>query len=138
MTSGYKPTLEAVDIGAVLEPLVFLEGRTPDMGPEETDSAFATLAPYRDGGVFAGSFSGESAWERHRNGDELVHILGGSTGLTIMTEEGPEEFELSKGMLIVVPQGRWHRFKSENGVTVLTVTPQPTDHDTAEFPPHTV
>jgi mannose-6-phosphate isomerase-like protein (cupin superfamily) len=31
-------------------------------------------------------------------------------------------------MLIVVPQGHWHRFHAPAGVTLLTATPQPTDY----------
>ncbi|MDH3468724.1 MAG: cupin domain-containing protein [Gammaproteobacteria bacterium] len=126
--------LRAVDIAEELDKLVMLEGRSNETTPEEEDAAFATLAAYRDGGVFAGSFSGESPWERHRNGDELVHVLRGSTALTIMTETGPEVFALTEGMIIIVPQGHWHKFKSDEGVTVMTVTPQPTDHTTADDP----
>ena len=95
------------------------------------------LAPFRDGSIFAGSFSGESPWERHRKGDELVHILDGAATLTIMTDTGPQSFAMTAGMLIVVPQGHWHRFHAPDGVTVLTATPQPTDH-TAAADPRTV
>jgi len=38
------------------------------------------------------------------------------------------------GMLTVVPRGRWHKFHAPTGVTVLTMTPQPTDLSTAEDP----
>jgi mannose-6-phosphate isomerase-like protein (cupin superfamily) len=44
---------------------------------------------------------------------------------------------MTAGMLIVVPQGHWHRFHAPDGVTVLTATPQPTDH-TAAADPRTV
>jgi hypothetical protein len=37
-------------------------------------------------------------------------------------------------MLAVVPQGAWHRFHAPDGVTVLTATPQPTEHSFAEDP----
>jgi len=30
--------------------------------------------------------------------------------------------------MIIVPQGTWHRFSTPVGVKVMTVTPQPTDH----------
>ena len=43
-------------------------------------------------------------------------------------------FNLTAGMLIVVPQGCWHRFQAPDGVTVLSATPQPTDHSIAENP----
>jgi len=36
-----------------------------------------------------------------------------------------QSLELSAGMLVVVSQGCWHRFTSETGVKVLTVTPKP-------------
>jgi hypothetical protein len=36
-----------------------------------------------------------------------------------------------------VPQGTWHRFTTPEAVKVLTVSPQPTDHDsdTSRLPP---
>jgi len=60
--------------------------------------------------------------------------LGGETTMTILTDDGPEELTLNAGMLTVVPQGLWHRFHAPDGVTLMTVTPQPTDHSTAEDP----
>jgi len=63
-----------------------------------------------------------------------VHVLDGAATLTIMTDEGPRSFALTAGMLIVVPQGHWHRFEAPGGVTVLSATPQPTDHTFAEDP----
>jgi mannose-6-phosphate isomerase-like protein (cupin superfamily) len=129
--------LKAVDIKAELAGRPVLRGRDQDTTEAEAKGAFAVLAPFRDGSIFAGSFSGESPWERHRKGDELVHILDGAATLTIMTDTGPQSFAMTAGMLIVVPQGHWHRFHAPDGVTVLTATPQPTDH-TAAADPRTV
>jgi mannose-6-phosphate isomerase-like protein (cupin superfamily) len=126
--------VDAVDIEATLAGLPMLEARSPETPAEDADAAFATLAPFRDGGVFAGSFSGESPWERHTKGDELVHILKGAARLTILMDDGPQVLEMRAGMLTVVPQGRWHRFQAPGGVTVLTATPRPTEHSTAEDP----
>lgn len=125
---------KAVDIQAALAGVSFLRGRSRHTSRAEAGAAFAQLAPFGNGKIFAGSFSGETDWERHRGGDELVQILDGATALTIIGPEGPETFRLSKGMLIVVPQGCWHRFQAPDGVTVLTATPQPTDHTAAENP----
>jgi quercetin dioxygenase-like cupin family protein len=125
---------KAVHIETELAKLPVMRGRTPDTPLEEEDKAFATLAEMGEGGVFAGSFEGESPWERHTKGDELVHVLAGETRLTLLTEDGPQELVMTSGMLTVVPQGTWHRFQAPDGVTVLTVTPQPTDHSTAEDP----
>ena len=126
--------IKAVDINAELAGRPALDGRGKDTPEAEAKAAFAILAPFRDGSIFAGSFSGESAWERHRKGDELVHILDGAATLTIMTDDGPQSFTMTAGMLIVVPQGHWHRFHAPNRVTVLSATPQPTDHTAAEDP----
>jgi mannose-6-phosphate isomerase-like protein (cupin superfamily) len=124
----------AVDINAALAQRPMLRGRTRHTSRAEAAAAFASLATFRDGAVFAGSFSGESDWERHLNGDELVHILDGATTLTIYIDDEPRVFEMTAGMLLVVPQGCWHRFESPLGVTVLTMTPQPTDHTTKDDP----
>ena len=126
--------VKAVDIEAALAGLPVLQGRRTDTPADEVDEAFATLADFRDGGVFAGSFVGESPWERHGMGDELVHVLSGQTTLTVLTDEGAQVLEMKACMLTVVPQGCWHRFNAPNGETVLTATPQPTDHSTAEDP----
>ena len=124
----------AVDIQAELATRPVLRGRRPETPEDEAAEAFATLATFRDGGVFAGSFEGESPWERHPQGDELVQVLAGATTLTVLTEEGPRVLEMKAGMLAVVPRGCWHRFQAPDGVTVLTATPQPTEHSTAEDP----
>lgn len=126
--------VKAVDIKAELAGLAVLRNRGADTTAEEEAAAFATLADFREGGIFAGSFEGESPWERHGKGDELVQILAGETKLTILTDAGPQVLEMKAGMLTVVPQGCWHRFHAPGGVTVLTATPQPTDHSTAEDP----
>jgi mannose-6-phosphate isomerase-like protein (cupin superfamily) len=126
--------IKAVDIKTELAGRPVLSGRSKDTTAAEAKEAFAILAPFRDGSIFAGSFSGESPWERHQNGDELVHILDGATTLTIMTDHGLHSFTMTAGMLIVVPQGHWHRFHAPDRVTVLTATPQPTDHTSVEDP----
>ena len=126
--------VKAVDIQAELEGLPTLHSRGPETTEEEAEAAFTTLAPFREGGLFAGSFDGESPWERHSMGDEMVQILAGATTLTILTDEGPQVLEMKAGMVTVVPQGCWHRFNAPDGVTVLTATPQPTDHSMADDP----
>ena len=127
-------SVKAVDIEAELATLPVLHGSNPETATDKAAEAFATLAAFRDGSVFAGRFLGESPWERHPKGDELVHILSGETTLTILTDDGPQVLEMKAGMLTVVPRGCWHRFRAPDGVTVLTATPLPTDHSTAEDP----
>ncbi len=125
---------EAIDINAVLATQNFLEGRTRF---SDTKGTFARMAEYRDGAIFAGGFSGVSQWERHPNGDEIVQILKGSVTLSLITPEGQETMDLKAGMIAIVPQGAWHQFNAPDGVTIMTTTPQPTEHITDEMPPKT-
>lgn len=120
--------INIIDLNAELAKLTMLHGRTPQTTSVEREGTSARLAPYRDGAIFTSKFSGKGAWERHPNGEELVHVIGGSATLDIVTADGPKSFAVSAGMLVVVPQGAWHRFRSPGGVTVMTATPRPTDH----------
>jgi len=131
---GGKIMPTAVDIWKALTGLPVLRNRRPDTPEQQAASAYATLAETRNSGVFARSFQGEGAWERHRHGDELVQIFDGETRLTILTESGRTELNMKAGMVTVVPQGCWHKFNAPTGVTVQTMTPQPTDHFTDEDP----
>ena len=120
--------IERIDLARDLDDLVRLEGRGPHTTEEEAQGSFRKLADYRDGGLFAAHFSGSSGWERHPKGDEIVQILEGSTRFDIIVDDKIETCELGAGALLVVPQGCWHRFTSEDGVKVMTATPQPTQH----------
>ncbi len=119
---------KAVDIRATIAPLRPLQNRQPHTPEAEVDAAFATLVRTGNTALFAGSFAGESAWERHPNGDELVQVLDGETRLTILTADGTADLEMKVGMVTVVP-------RAPSGVTVMTMTPPPTDISAAPEPP---
>ncbi len=124
-----------LDLKAEFAKLTMLRERTPQMTEVERKGtgAFATLAPFRDGNIFSAKFAGDGAWERHPNGDEFVQIVDGATTLHIMTADGPQSYALSAGMVVIVPQGAWHRFHSPNGVSLVTATPKPTEHLTVDI-----
>ncbi len=126
--------IKAANIEEELSKLKILDGRTPQTSDEDAAEAFTMLAPFDTGGVYTGSFIGDSPWERHTAGDELVLVLKGKTELTILTEDGKETLSMEAGMVTVVPKGLWHRFHAPQGVSVLTATPQPTDHSSEETP----
>ena len=123
-----------VDVKAATGKLDMLKGRRPDMteADRKGTNAFATLTPFRDGNIFAAKFSGNGAWERHPNGDELVQVIDGETKFHIITEEGPQTHILRAGMLVIVPQNAWHRFEAPDGVCLMTATPKPTEHLTVD------
>jgi len=117
-----------LDLKAEFQKLTMLKGRTPASPPSDRKGAFANPAPYRDGGIFMAKFAGISAWERHPKGDEIVQVVDGATTLYLLTDEGKQSFELTAGMMAVVPQNTWHQFVAPDGVCVMTATPQPTEH----------
>jgi mannose-6-phosphate isomerase-like protein (cupin superfamily) len=123
-----------LDLKTEFAKLMLLRGRTPQTTEVErkASGAFATLAPFRDGNIYTAKFAGDGAWERHPNGDELVQIIDGSGTLHIMTDDGATSYPVSAGMMIIVPQGTWHRFHSPEGVSLLTATPKPTEHLTVD------
>jgi quercetin dioxygenase-like cupin family protein len=123
-----------LDLKDTLAKMPMMKGRRPESTEAERKAtgAFVTLEPYRDGNVYSAKFSGDAAWERHPNGDELVPIIDGSTTLHLMTDAGLETHELVAGMVAIVPQNTWHRFHAPNGVSIVTATPRPTEHLTVD------
>lgn len=86
------------------------------------------MASYRDGALTATKFAGKGHWEKHI-ADELIHILDGMATLDVAAagEDGPQSFTLPAGMMTVIPAGTWHRFRSAEGVTLMTATPFPSE-----------
>lgn len=125
--------LRIVNLNAEFAQLRMLEGRTPTTNAAAREDSFSQLLPYRDGAVFAAKFAGKGAWERHPQGDEIVQIVAGETTLRLITAAGRETLLLKAGMLVVVPQNAWHQFEAPNGVSVITATPQPTEHVYADL-----
>jgi len=64
-----------IDLLGSFDSLTRLEGGTPATTDDESKNSFTILSEYRNGGAFASTFSGNSEWERHPNGDELVFPL---------------------------------------------------------------
>ena len=120
-------------ITQVLDGVTYVGNRSPEMSiAGGASDAFAKLFDYRNGAIFVGHYSGSSEWERHSQGDEVVMALSGSTTLILHGAEGNERITLNANELTVVPQGVWHRFENSVDLKVMTVTPQPTDHQLEE------
>ena len=116
-----------IDLNAELAKLTMLRGRTPRSTMADRKGSSARLASYRDGTLSITKFAGKGHWECHLAGDELIHILDGAATLEMLGEDGPQSFAIRAGMIAVNPQGAWHRFSSADGVTLLAVTPSPSE-----------
>jgi mannose-6-phosphate isomerase-like protein (cupin superfamily) len=125
MPSG-TPTI--IDLNTELAKLTMFRGRTPQSTMADRKGSAARLASYRDGALTTTKFAGKGHWESHPAADELIHVLDGTATLEIVCDDGPpKSFALRAGMIAVNPQGRWHRFHSSEGVTLMTATPFPSE-----------
>jgi mannose-6-phosphate isomerase-like protein (cupin superfamily) len=68
-------------------------------------------------------FAGQPPWERHPDGDELLHVLDGELALCVLAPEGRVEITLDAGSVFVVPRGLWHRSQPRGVVSMLFATP---------------
>jgi mannose-6-phosphate isomerase-like protein (cupin superfamily) len=126
---GKTPSI--IDLNAEIAKLTMFR-RTPQSTRAETRGSVARLADYRDGLLLAIKSAGKDHWERHLAGDELIHILDGTKTLEIACDDGPPKFfELRAGMIVVIPQGAWHRSYSE-GTTTISAVPFPGENIEAE------
>ena len=117
-----------INLKAAFGRLEFFGQRTPESAGEQLGAAFTSLSTYRDGDLFIGHYAGNSAWERHPSGDEIVMVIEGSADLILLEGHNEVRQRLEAGELLVVPRNVWHRFEVEAGVKVFTATPAPEEH----------
>lgn len=118
--------VEIKNTNKLLDHLEPIKNRGPHTTEREVSDAFGSLGQgdFHDANIFFGSFDGNAGWERHLAGDELVHVVAGFSEFDIIVDNEIEVLELSPGDVVVVPKAYWHRFRSRDGVTVMTATPK--------------
>ncbi|MEM7194279.1 MAG: cupin domain-containing protein [Pseudomonadota bacterium] len=119
---------EVLNVAETIASLRFVGDRKPMSTKADLEGAFAKLSTYRDGGIFVGHYAGNSEWERHPIGDEIVFVLEGQTTLILLIDEVEQPNLLTAGKMLIVPANTWHRFETPDGVKIMSVTPQPGDH----------
>ncbi len=105
-----------------------LSNRTPESTDEEMRNSVSKLSDYRDGAIFVTYYDGNTEWERHPVGDEIVLVVEGRTTLILLQNGRETPNELRDGEFFVVHQNIWHRFETPSKLKVWSVTPQPTEH----------
>jgi mannose-6-phosphate isomerase-like protein (cupin superfamily) len=113
------PTI--IDVDAEAAKLTMFRGQTPRTTRAERKGSTTQLARYRDGLLLLGKSAGTGHWETHPE-DELVCVLDGAATLDVVQEDAVKCFTLSAGMITVVPQSAWHRFRSADGRTTMSAT----------------
>ena len=102
--------LVSLDVRAALEGL-----------PEMTMRFIGKL----DGSAIGVGWYSEQApmWERHPEGEELLHVLEGELDITTLTDEGPVHTRVPSGSIFVCPRGLWHWPRPKPSASLLFVTP---------------
>ena len=109
-----------INVIAEADRLTMFRGKTPRTTRAERKGSSAQLGMYREGLLLLGKSSGVGHWETHPE-DELIYVLDGSVILDIVEEDGPpKSFPIGTGMMVIVPPGAWHRFRSPDGATTLS------------------
>jgi quercetin dioxygenase-like cupin family protein len=62
-------------------------------------------------------------WERHPDGDELVHVFEGELDVILLPPQGRVEVTVPAGSVFIVPRGVWHRSRPRGVVSMLFATP---------------
>src|SRR5271155_3909568 len=102
---------------------------------EDAEAATRNVAKIGNLTLGVMSYTGQTPWERHPDGDELLLVLDGELEVTALTDEGPVKRTLRSGEAFVCPQGLWHRQNAEKSVSMLYGTPTATSEvSTADDP----
>src|SRR5437867_3517005 len=120
------PPLIAHDLRAALSGLPELAIGSSTTA-EEAAAAVRPIASLDQCRIGVMRFSGLTPWERHPDGDELLHPLEGEVEVTVLTDGGPAHVTVRAGSVFVCPRGLWHRQLPRPAVTELFATPGKTD-----------
>ncbi len=99
---------------------------TRDTTESEANGAIREIGRLEDRLLGVMRFSGTTPWERHPDGDELLHVLDGAVDVTVLTDDGPVDVAVPAGSLFVCPRGLWHRQTPRTAATVFFATPTAT------------
>ena len=91
-------------------------------------ASFWLLDPFNGGNAWVGRYHGESPWEMHPDGEELIAVLEGSVDFVLESEAGPRTVTMASGDVLVIPRGIWHRQLCHGPVKTLGATSGRTEH----------
>src|SRR6266446_1899836 len=116
------PPLIAHDLRAALSglPELAIASSTTD---EEAAAAVRPIASLDQCTLGVMRYSGLTPWERHPDGDELLHPLEGEVDVTLLTDSGPTHVTVRAGSVFVCRRGLWHRQRPRPAVTMFFGTP---------------
>jgi quercetin dioxygenase-like cupin family protein len=117
--------LVAHDLSAALRGLPELVITASTTGAE-ADAAVRSITSLGVCNLGVMRYSGRTPWERHPDGDELLHVLDGAVDVTVLADDAPTDVTVRAGSVFVCPRGLWHRQLPRPSVTMLFGTPSAT------------
>jgi mannose-6-phosphate isomerase-like protein (cupin superfamily) len=105
----------------------------------EGDVAFWMLGTQGPSRLWLGRFGSQSLgqqspWERHPDGEELLHVLEGAVQVGLLLDSGLASVRLDAGSIFVVPAGVWHSHTALAPTIEFGATPGRSEHSTADDP----
>jgi mannose-6-phosphate isomerase-like protein (cupin superfamily) len=103
------------------------------------DVAFWELGRQGSNRLWLGRFGPQSLgrrspWERHLEGDELLHVLSGAVDVTLLFDTEQRTVRLETGSLFLVPAGVWHAHAAASPTIEFGATPGKSEHSMASDP----
>ena len=125
MRRGTAARLAEHDLRAALRETPHLT-ITADTTEAEASAAVRNVAKIGKLTLGVMSYTGQTPWERHPDGDELLLVLDGDLEVTVLADDGPVTRKLRANEAFICPQGLWHRQLAAKSVSMLYGTPNET------------
>jgi uncharacterized protein YjlB len=93
-------------------------------------ASFWMLDRFNGGNAWIGQYQGESPWEMHPEGEELIAVLDGSVDFILESGDGLQTVTVAAGEVLVIPRGTWHCHVCHGQVRSLGATSGRTEHRT--------
>lgn len=129
--------LQERDLRAALREVPHLN-ITSDTTGDDANAAVRNVAKIGNLTLGVMSYTGQTPWERHPEGDELLLAIDGEVEVTTLTDDGPVTRKLRAGEAFVCRQGLWHRQFAQKSVSMLYGTPIDTSENSLADDPRVV
>ena len=96
---------------------------SPDIDAVSAARCMELLGSFNGSAMGLVSFEGETGWECHPAGDELLYYLEGEAQIRLITETGEVTRTVRKGDVAQIPKGLWHTQRTISPVRLFFITP---------------
>lgn len=96
---------------------------SPDIDADTAMRCMQVLGSFNGSAMGLVSFSGQTGWECHPAGDELLYYLEGEAEICLITEGDDIRRMVKKGDVVQIPKGLWHSQRTLSPVRLFFITP---------------